>query len=49
MDISDQLVDIQDPPSKPRRFVFVLLKDFTMLCFFCSGRISSYCKSDVWA
>ena len=33
MDISDQLVDIQDPPSKPRRFVFVLLKDFTMLCF----------------
>jgi len=33
MDISDQLVDIKDPPSKPRRFVFVLLKDFTMLCF----------------
>jgi transcriptional regulator GlxA family with amidase domain len=33
MDVSDQLVDIQDPPSKPRRFVFVLLKDFTMLCF----------------
>ena len=33
MDISDQLVDIQDPPSKPRRFVFGLLKDFTMLCF----------------
>ena len=33
MDVSDQLVDIQDPPAKPRRFVFVLLNSFTMLCF----------------
>ena len=33
MDVSDQVVDIQDPPLKPRRFVFVLLNDFTMLCF----------------
>ena len=33
MDASDQVVDIQDPPLKPRRFVFVLLHDFTMLCF----------------
>ena len=33
MDVSDQVVDIQDPPLKPRRFVFVLLHDFTMLCF----------------
>ncbi len=33
MDVFDQIVDIQDPPTKPSRFVFVLLKDFTMLCF----------------
>ena len=33
MDVFDQIVDIQDPPAKPSRFVFVLLKDFTMLCF----------------
>ncbi|MCE8005743.1 GlxA family transcriptional regulator [Aestuariivita sp.] len=26
-------VDILDPPAKPRRFVFVLLENFTMLCF----------------
>lgn len=33
MEISDHLVDISDPPTKPRRFVFVLLDSFTMLCF----------------
>jgi transcriptional regulator GlxA family with amidase domain len=33
MDVSDQLVEIQDPLAKPRRFVFVLLESFTMLCF----------------
>ena len=33
MDVSDQLVVVQDPPEKPRRFVFVLLQDFTILCF----------------
>jgi len=33
MDVSDQLVDVQDPLAKPRRFVFVLLESFTMLCF----------------
>ena len=33
MDVFDQIVDTQDPPTKPSRFVFVLLKDFTMLCF----------------
>ncbi|MGB0799033.1 MAG: GlxA family transcriptional regulator [Planktomarina sp.] len=33
MELSDRLVEISDPPSKPRRFVFVLLNDFTMLCF----------------
>ena len=33
MDVSDQLVDFQDPLAKPRRFVFVLLESFTMLCF----------------
>ena len=33
MDVSDQLVEVQDPLAKPRRFVFVLLESFTMLCF----------------
>ena len=33
MDVSDQLVDVQDSLAKPRRFVFVLLESFTMLCF----------------
>ena len=33
MAVSDQLVIVQDPPAKPRRFVFVLLEEFTMLCF----------------
>jgi len=33
MDIIDQLVGTIEAPAKPRRFVFVLLEDFTMLCF----------------
>ena len=33
MHVSDQLVEVQDPLAKPRRFVFVLLESFTMLCF----------------
>ena len=33
MDDSDQLVEVQDALAKPRRFVFVLLESFTMLCF----------------
>ena len=33
MDVSDQHVEVQDPLAKPRRFVFVLLESFTMLCF----------------
>ena len=33
MDIFDQLVGRIEAPAKPRRFVFVLLEEFTMLCF----------------
>ena len=33
MDIFDQLVGTIEAPAKPRRFVFVLLEEFTMLCF----------------
>ena len=33
MHVSDQLVEVQDPLAKPRRFVFVLLESCTMLCF----------------
>ena len=33
MDIIDQLVGTIEAPAKPRRFVFVLLEDFTMLSF----------------
>ena len=33
MDIIDQLVGTIEAPAKPRRFVFVLLENFTMLCF----------------
>ncbi|QQA44754.1 GlxA family transcriptional regulator [Pelagovum pacificum] len=36
MDIEAQIVDIPSPPDKPRRFVFVLLDQFTMLCFSCA-------------
>ncbi|QBF31879.1 GlxA family transcriptional regulator [Thalassococcus sp. S3] len=28
-----QVVELDSPPAKPRRFVFVLLDNFTMLCF----------------
>ena len=28
-----QIVEVANPPAKPRRFVFVLLGNFTMLCF----------------
>ncbi len=33
MQTQRHFVDISEPPSKPRRFVFVLLENFTMLCF----------------
>ena len=33
MDIFDQLEGTIEAPAKPRRFVFVLLEEFTMLCF----------------
>jgi len=33
MDIQRHIVDIAERPSKPRRFVFVLLENFTMLSF----------------
>ncbi|WP_431358195.1 GlxA family transcriptional regulator [Thalassococcus arenae] len=28
-----QIIEVKDTPKKPRRFVFVLLPEFTMLCF----------------
>ncbi|MEY8841400.1 GlxA family transcriptional regulator, partial [Cribrihabitans sp. XS_ASV171] len=28
-----RIVDIDSKPKKPRRFIFVLLDNFTMLCF----------------
>lgn len=33
MDASKQIVEIDSEPGKPRRFVFVLLNNFTLLCF----------------
>ena len=33
MDASQQIVEIDSEPGKPRRFVFVLLNNFTLLCF----------------
>ncbi|WP_050929803.1 GlxA family transcriptional regulator [Aestuariivita boseongensis] len=33
MQTQRHFVDIPNPPAKPRRFVFVLLENFTMLCF----------------
>jgi len=36
MDIELQPVAIADPPTRPRRFVFVLLDRFTLLCFSCA-------------
>ncbi len=32
-DTQHQTVPVADPPSRPRRFVFVLLDNFTLLCF----------------
>nr|WP_040615421.1 GlxA family transcriptional regulator [Oceanicola granulosus] len=36
MIIEAQTVELANPPSRPRRFVFVLLPQFTMLCFACA-------------
>ncbi|SLN12973.1 GlxA family transcriptional regulator [Roseisalinus antarcticus] len=36
MEIEPQTVEIKDPPAKPHRFVFVLLDQFTLLCFSCA-------------
>jgi len=36
MHISRQLVEVEETGRKPRRFVFVLLDNFTMLCFSCA-------------
>ena len=33
MDVSDQIVEVTLTSTKPRRFVFALLENFTMLCF----------------
>ena len=36
MDIQTQIVEVAASGKKPRRFVFVLLDNFTMLCFSCA-------------
>jgi len=36
MDNKPQIVEVNDDGSKPRKFVFVLLENFTMLCFSCA-------------
>ncbi|MAQ82473.1 MAG: AraC family transcriptional regulator [Maritimibacter sp.] len=36
MEPSRQIVEVEDSGQKPRRFVFVLLDNFTMLCFSCA-------------
>ncbi|MDF0594908.1 GlxA family transcriptional regulator [Psychromarinibacter halotolerans] len=36
MEPSRQIVEVEDTGQKPRRFVFVLLDNFTMLCFSCA-------------
>jgi transcriptional regulator GlxA family with amidase domain len=36
MNVKPQIVDVVAAPAKPRRFVFVLLRDFTMLSFACA-------------
>ncbi|KAA9009191.1 GlxA family transcriptional regulator [Histidinibacterium aquaticum] len=36
MEIQPQTVDLDVRPAKPRRFVFVLLDQFTLLCFSCA-------------
>lgn len=33
MDMRNKMVEIKDPPTKPKRFVFILLENFTLLCF----------------
>ena len=33
MDVMPQIVEVSDPGTKPKKFVFVLLDNFTMLCF----------------
>lgn len=36
MDTKPQIVEVATAPARPRRFVFVLLDNFTMLCFACA-------------
>ena len=36
MNVQPQIVPVADPEARLRRFVFVLLSDFTMLCFACA-------------
>ena len=36
LELSHQIVDVAASAAKPRRFVFVLLDGFTMLCFACA-------------
>lgn len=36
LDLQGQIVKVDAPSDKPREFVFVLLNDFTMLCFACA-------------
>ncbi|TNC51169.1 GlxA family transcriptional regulator [Rubellimicrobium rubrum] len=36
MNIHPQVIELEQVDSRARRFVFVLLKDFTMLCFACA-------------
>ena len=36
MQANPQIVEVEDSGRKPRRFVFVLLDNFTMLCFSCA-------------
>ena len=36
MQANPQIVEVEDSGRKPRRFVFVLLDNFTMLCFACA-------------
>ena len=36
MDTQTQIITVEDDGAKPRRFVFVLLENFTMLCFSCA-------------
>jgi len=35
-DAAVQTIDIESTGDKPRRFVFVLLDQFTLLCFACA-------------